>query len=105
MSNKKRVHLQQFALIHLPNADLTYIRNPEGNKIMFMPFHNLETYIRNPSLFFISFFTLPPEGNADGNHDPCAHICAWGGEFCQVSIFAKLICQIVGGIFSRLCQN
>jgi hypothetical protein len=28
-----------------------------------------------------------------------AHICAWGGEFCQVSIFAKLVCQTVGGYF------
>jgi hypothetical protein len=23
----------------------------------------------------------------------------WGGEFCQVSIFTKLVCQIVGGQF------
>jgi hypothetical protein len=27
-----------------------------------MPFHLLETYTRNISLFFISFFTLPPRG-------------------------------------------
>jgi predicted acyltransferase len=32
------------------------------NKIMFMFFHLLETYIMNPSLFFNSFFTLPPRG-------------------------------------------
>jgi hypothetical protein len=60
MPSKKIIHLQQFGIIHLSNPDLTYIRNPEINKIMFMPFHLLETYIRNPSLFFISFFTLPP---------------------------------------------
>jgi hypothetical protein len=29
MSSKKRVHLQQFDIKHLPNPDLTYIRNPE----------------------------------------------------------------------------
>jgi hypothetical protein len=58
----KKVHLQQFGMIHLPNPDLTYIRNLKRNKIIFMPFHLLETYIRNPSLFFISFFTLPPRG-------------------------------------------
>jgi hypothetical protein len=29
---------------------------------MFMSFHLLETYIGNPYLFFISFFTLPPRG-------------------------------------------
>jgi hypothetical protein len=62
MPNKKRVHLQQFGIIHLPNPDLIYIANPERTKILFMPFHLLKTYIRNPSLFFISFFTLPPTG-------------------------------------------
>jgi hypothetical protein len=31
----------------------------ERNKIIFIPFHNLKTYIRNPFLLFISFFTLP----------------------------------------------
>jgi hypothetical protein len=51
--------LQQFDIIHLPNSDLTYIRNSERNKIMFVPFHLLKTYIRNPSLFFISFFHPP----------------------------------------------
>jgi hypothetical protein len=29
MPSKKRVHLQQFGIIHLPNLDLTYIRNPK----------------------------------------------------------------------------
>jgi hypothetical protein len=62
MPSKKRVHLQQFGIIHLPNPDLTYIRNPQINKIWFMPVHLLEIYIRNASLFFISFFTLPPRG-------------------------------------------
>jgi hypothetical protein len=44
-------------------------------------------------------------GNNDGNRDPRAHIYAWGGEFCQVSIFAKLVCQTVGGQFFLFCQN
>jgi hypothetical protein len=74
MSSKKRVHLQQFGIIHLPNSDLIYIRNPERNKIMFALFHLLKTYIRNPSLFFIFFFTPHLEGNDDGNHDRHAHI-------------------------------
>jgi hypothetical protein len=34
MQNKKRIHLQQFHIIHLPNPDLPYIRNPERNKII-----------------------------------------------------------------------
>jgi hypothetical protein len=59
---KKIVHLQQFGIIHLSNPDLIYIRIPERNKNLFAPFHLLKTYIRNPFLFFISFFTLPPRG-------------------------------------------
>jgi hypothetical protein len=105
MPSKQRVHLQQFGIIHLPNPDLTYIRNPERNKILFMPFHLLETYVRNSSLFFISFSPSHLDGNANGNHDPRVHICAWGGEFCQVSIFAKLVCQTVGRQFFSFCQN
>jgi hypothetical protein len=55
MQSKKRIHLQQFGIIHLPNPDLIYIRNPERNKIMLVPFHLLKTYIKNHSLFFIFF--------------------------------------------------
>jgi hypothetical protein len=55
------------------------------------PSTSRKTYIRNPSLFFISFSPSHLEGNNDGYHDPRAHICAWGGEFCQVSIFTKLV--------------
>jgi hypothetical protein len=62
----RRVEL--FGIIHLPNTDLTYIRNPKRNKIMFVSFHLLKTYIRNPSLLFISFLTPHPEGIADGNN-------------------------------------
>jgi hypothetical protein len=56
----KKVHLQQFGIIHLSNPDLTYIRDSERkqNYVYVLPL--LETYIRNPHLFFISFFTLPP---------------------------------------------
>jgi hypothetical protein len=66
---------------------------------MFMTFHLLKSYIRNPSLFFFSFSPSHLQGNDDGNHDPRAHICAWGGEFCQVSIFTKLVCQTGWGHF------
>jgi hypothetical protein len=39
---------------------------------MFVPFHLLKTYIRNPSLFSISFFTLPPigKGNISSGNQP-----------------------------------
>jgi hypothetical protein len=42
MQSKKRIHLQQFGIVHLPNPDLTYIGNPERNKIIYMPFHLLK---------------------------------------------------------------
>jgi hypothetical protein len=51
---------------------------------MFMPFHLLETYNRNPSLFFISFFTLPPTGKRQWQ-PPSARV------YMRVSWFAKLL--------------
>jgi hypothetical protein len=102
MPSKKKLI---FGIIHSPNPDLTYIKNPERKKIMFMPFHLLKTYIRN---LLYSLFLFSPshlQVNIDGNHDPSVHICAWGGEFCQVSIFAKLVCQTVVDQFFLFCQN
>jgi hypothetical protein len=105
MQSKKRIHLQQFGIIHLPNLDLTYIRNPERNKIMYMcPSTSWKTYIRNPSLFFICFSPSHLEGNNDGNHDPRAYMRV-GRWVLPTSIFAKLVCQTVGGQFFLFCQN
>jgi hypothetical protein len=59
MQSKKRVHLQQFGIIHLPNPDLTYIRNPERNKIMFAPFHLLKT-LHKESFSILYFLFHPP---------------------------------------------
>jgi hypothetical protein len=72
---------------------------------MYVPFHLLKNLHHEFFSILYFFFTLHLEGNNDGNHDPRAHICAWGGEFCQVSIFAKLVCQTVGGQFFLFCQN
>jgi hypothetical protein len=63
---------------------------------MYVPFHLLKNFSFSPSHL---------EGNNDGNHDPRAHIYAWGGDFCQLSIFAKLVCQTVGDRFFLFCQN
>jgi hypothetical protein len=105
MPIKKRVHLQQFGIIHLPNTDLTYIMNPEKMKFCLCPSTSWKLI---SGILIYSLFLFSPshlEGNADGNHDTRAHICAWGGEFCQVSIFAKLVCQTVGGQLFSFCQN
>jgi hypothetical protein len=57
---------------------------------MFVPFHLLKTYIMNLPLFFISSFTLPSTGKTMETTIR-AHIYTRGGEFWQISIFAKLL--------------
>jgi hypothetical protein len=59
MQIKKRVHRQQFGIIHLPNPDLTYIMNPERNKIMFVPFYLLKN-LHQESFSIFYFFFHPP---------------------------------------------
>jgi hypothetical protein len=76
------------------------IKNPERNKIIFIPLHLLKTYIMNPSLFFISFSPSHLQGNADGNHDPRAHICVWGSEFCQVLFLSSWFIKLLEANFS-----
>jgi hypothetical protein len=68
---------------------------------MYVPFHLLKTYIRNPSLFFISFSPSHPEGNNDGNHDPRGEVSfakflflpSWFAKLLEAnfSCFAKII--------------
>jgi hypothetical protein len=60
MQSKKRIHLQQFGIIHLPNPDLTYIKNPERNKIMYVPFHLLKNLHQESFSILYFFFTVPP---------------------------------------------
>jgi hypothetical protein len=59
---KKRIHLKQFGIIHLPNPDLTYIRNPERNKIMYVLFRLLKNLHQESFSILYFFFTLPPRG-------------------------------------------
>jgi hypothetical protein len=69
-----------------------------------MPFHLLETYIRNYSLFFISFFTLPPKGNADGNTIR-ARIYARGEvSFAKFLFLPSWFAKLLGGNFSRFAK-
>jgi hypothetical protein len=57
-----------------------------------MPFHHLKTYIRNPSIFFITFFTLPPTGKCRWQPQPTRaymHVGRWvlpSFYFCQVNL-------------------
>jgi hypothetical protein len=63
---------------------------------MFMPLQLLKTYIRNPLLSII-FHRPTCLGSADANPDQNPYISTWGAEFCQVFIFATLVCQTVVG--------
>jgi hypothetical protein len=106
MPNKKTVTLQEFGIIHLPNPDLTYIRNPERNKIMFMPFHLLKTYIRNPERE--TKLCLCPSTSlvrTDAKSAPRAHICACEAGGWQVAKNVNLICQTVGAQIFSFYQN
>jgi hypothetical protein len=62
---------------------------------MYVPFHLLKNL--HQESFSILYFFSPShlEGNNDGNHDPRAHICAWGVSFAMFlflpSWFGKLL--------------
>jgi hypothetical protein len=81
----KGAHLQPFVVIHLPNLDLTYTRNPERNKIMFMLFHLLKTCMRIPSLLLFLFSPSHLPRNNDANHKLRAYIYALEAVFSQVA--------------------
>jgi hypothetical protein len=67
---------------------------------MFMSFHVLKYYIRNHSLFFISFCNLPPTGKRMMVTTLSEHI-----YLCREVSFVKLVCQTAGGQFFLFCQN
>jgi hypothetical protein len=78
MQSKKRIHLQQFGIIHLPNPDLTYIKNPERNKIMYALFHLLKNLHQESFSIIYFFFTLPPRGKQRWQPRSAARIYARG---------------------------
>jgi hypothetical protein len=67
------------------------------------PFENLYP----KSFFILYFFFHPPTwlGHTNANSDRRTLISAWAGEFFQVSIFAKLVCQTAGGQFFLFYQK
>jgi hypothetical protein len=112
MQSKKRVNLQQFDVIYLPNPDLIYIRIIERNKMMFVPFHLLKTYIRNPfSILYLFFSPSHVPGNDDAttirgevSFAKFLFLTSWFVKLSETNfsffpkldyIDVKLICQIV----------
>ena len=86
MSSKKKAYLQQFGIIHLPNPDLIYIRNPE----------------RETKLFLCPSTSSDTDGCAA---DTSAHIYARGGSFSELGINDNLGWGIVGEDFFYFCQK
>jgi hypothetical protein len=60
MPSKKRVHLQQFGIIHLANPDLTYIRNLREKQNYVSTIPPLENLNQESLEKQNYFYTLPP---------------------------------------------
>ena len=100
MPNKKRTYLQQFGIIHLPNPDLTYIRNPEREtKLYLCP--STSWKLKSGTLLCYLFLFSPSHltRNHDANRAPRAYIYALEAGFSQVAKNCQVFCQTVGGVF------
>ena len=100
MPSKKRGYLQQFGIIHLPNPDLTYIRNSEREtKLCLCP--STSWKIKSGTLLCYLFLFSPSHltRNHDANRAPRAYIYALEAGFSQVAKNCQVFCQTVGGVF------
>ena len=62
----KKNYLQQFGIIHLPNPDLTYIRNPERETKLYL-WHSTSWKLKSGTLLCYLFFFSP--SHLTRNHD------------------------------------
>ena len=100
MPSKKRAYLQQFGIIHLPNPDLTYIKNPEREtKLYLCP--STSWKLKSGTLLCYLFLFSPSHltRNHDANRAPRAYIYALEAGFSQVAKNCQVFCQTVGGVF------
>ena len=73
---------------------------------MFMPFHLMKTYIRNPETETKLFLCPSTSSDTDGcAADTSAHIYAREGSFSELGINGNLGWGTVGEGFSRFCQK
>ena len=102
----KKIYLQQFGIIHLPNSDLTYIRNPEREiKLYLCP--SISWKLKSGTLRCYLFLFSPSHltRNHDANRAPRAYIYALEADFSQVAKNCQVFCQTVGGVFLTFCQK
>ena len=98
MPSRERACLQQFGIIHLPNPDLTYIRNPEiETKLYLCP----STFWKLKSGTLLCYFFSPSHltRNHDANRASRAYIYALEASFSQVAKNCQVFCQTVGWVF------
>ena len=100
MSSKKRAYLQQFGIIHVPNPDLTYIRNPEREIKLYL-YPSTSWKIKSGTLLCYLFLFSPSHltRNHDANRAPRAYIYALEAGFSQITKNWQVFCQTVGGVF------
>ena len=73
---------------------------------MFMPFHLMKTYIRNPEIEIKLFLCPFTSSDTDGcAADTSAHVYARGGSFSEFSINGNLGWGTVGESFSVFAKK
>ena len=108
MSNKKKAYLQQFGIIHLPNPNLTYIRNlrEKQNYIYVIP--PLENLNQEPFLCYLFLFSPSHlTRNHDANRASRAYICirAGGWFFPSCQKLPSLLPNCWRSIFNVFVKN
>ena len=99
MPSKKRTYLQQFGIIHLPNPDLTYIRNPERETKLYL-YPSTSWKLKSGTLLCYFFFHPPTWLETTmPTARPLAYIYALEAGFSQVAKNCQVFCQTIGGVF------
>jgi hypothetical protein len=101
MPSKKRVRLQQFGIIHLPNPDLTYIRNLRKKQNYVATLPPLENLNQESWEKIKLFYTLPP---LLIRVDAPRITPAWS-RFSQLGINDNLRWGTIGEIFFCFCRK
>ena len=106
MPSKKRTYLQQFSIIHLPNPDLTFIRNPEKEtKLYLCP--STSWKLKSGTFLCYLFLFLPSHltRNHDANRAPRAYICALEAGFSSCQKLPSLLPNCWMSIFNIFVKN
>ena len=100
MPSKKKTYLQQFGIIHLPNPDLTYFRNPERETKLYLC-HSTSWKLKSGIILCYLFLFSPSHltRNHDANRTPRAYIYALEAGFSQIAKNCQVLYQTVRGIF------